>query len=107
VILDKPSSNQLADDSILATRPDYYVNDSNALTNATAASLAITDGVLRRSFLNALRMLHPDKTSDESLETRLTAEMLYTTLTEVNGAMQDAKSGSLLATGGIVGETEL
>ena len=107
VILDKPSSNQLVDDSILATRPDYYVNDSNALTNATAASLAISDGVLRRSFLNALRMLHPDKTSDESLETRLTAEMLYTTLTEVNGAMQDAKSGSLLATGGIVGETEL
>jgi hypothetical protein len=80
---------------------------SEGASAAIAASTAISDGVLRRSFLNALRMLHPDKTSDETLETRLTAEMLYTTLTEVNGAMQDAKNGTLLATGGVVGETEL
>jgi hypothetical protein len=107
VVLEKPLSNNHVDDSILSHRPDYYVTDPHALSVAIAASTAISDGVLRRSFLNALRMLHPDKTSDETLETRLTAEMLYTTLTEVNGAMQDAKNGTLLATGGVVGETEL
>jgi YD repeat-containing protein len=81
-----------------------------AASAAASASTAISDGAIKKAYLQAVRVLHPDKTASSDLAVRIAAESAFTVLSAVWEAVQDAKAGTLLGnatSNGAGAETEI